>query len=113
MIDPAVIKRDAQANILDWPVQARHLGRQITVALMAIQDIEALLGEASGLLDDMNLSIVAILDDFGDKPPRPRDTFEIQLSNGKWKKFDVASTPDFYDPVSPTLTINLQSPHKG
>ena len=113
MIDPTVLKRDAQANILDWPVIARHLGRSITVGLMATQDIEVLLSEGAGLLDDMSLMVTAISDDFGDRLPKHRDEFQIQLKNGKWKKFEVSGVPDYYDPLTPTITINLQSPHKG
>jgi hypothetical protein len=110
MIDREVFKRDAQFGIAEWPVNARHKGRIVKVGLQAFEDAEVLM--AGGRLDDMSLAVLAIADDFGNTPPVTDDDFEIQLRNGKWLRLSVRNTPDRYDPISPTITIYLQSPDK-
>ncbi len=109
MIDSDTLKRDARANILDWPVKARYKGRPLTVGLQAVEDVESLM--SGGILDDMALSVLAIADDFNVTPKR-FDSFEIQLADGTWKRLEIRNVPDRLDPLGPTFTIYLQSPHK-
>lgn len=110
MIDPSVIESDARANLLDWPAKIRHKGRVITVGLSAIEDMLALM--PGGQLDDMSFSFMAIGSDFAPIFPKTNDECEVQLKDGTWLKLMVRNTPDRYDPISPTITVYLQSPNK-
>jgi len=111
MISEEALKRDVRANIADWPVECRWKGRQFTAGLASYQDLETLM--QGGLLDDMTINILAVIDDFGPVMPRQREKFEVREANGKWLAFDIASVPDRHDPLGPTISINLQSPDKG
>jgi hypothetical protein len=110
MIDQAALKRDAQANISDWPTQARFRGKPLTVGLSSAQDAELLM--AGGILDDRTFVITAIADDIGEPVPRKYEKFQILLSNGSWLNCEIAGAPDKFDPLGVTVTILLQSPHK-
>ena len=66
----------------------------------------------SGLRDTMSIQIIAVKGDFGDRLPKSMDDLEV-LVNGRWQRFQIRSVPDYFDPLSPTFTINLQSPEKG
>jgi hypothetical protein len=111
-IDPKVLEADARANILDWPVNARHKGRDVVVGLQAIEDLDVLVQGGGGLLDDKNFGVIAIASDFGRDLPKTFDDFSIQLSDGTWMILKVRNTPDRYDPLSPTITVYLQSRDK-
>ena len=60
----------------------------------------------------MTISVIGVKDDFGERPPKSFDDFEI-LVNGKWITFQIRDVPDYFDPLSPGYMINLQSPEKG
>jgi len=108
-IDPSVIKRDAQANIGDWSVTIRHREKEIRAALNATADaLDPLMG---GLLDDMQITLVVIADDFV-ADPQPRDLLEIRLRDGSWREFEIQKIPDLYDPLSPTMTLVVGNPAK-
>ncbi len=109
MINAAVIKRDAQANIADWPVTIRHREKEIIVHLSATSDtLDPLMG---GLLDDMSITLVAVSDDFV-ALPQPRDLLTIRLRDGSWIEFEIQRVPDFYDPLSPTIQLSVGNPAK-
>jgi len=110
MIDRSVIERDARANIADWPVTIRFHGRTLTVHLSSTSDVSDVLTGA--LLDDMQITLVCMVSDFGGDLPDLRDLLEVQLRDGKWKQFEVQRRPDFYDPLQPFLQLNLGSPEK-
>jgi hypothetical protein len=109
-IDTSVLKRDAQANIADWPATIRHHAREITVHCNAGSDISDVL--EGGLLDDMSITLVAISDDFGGDLPQPRDLLELQLKDGSWQEFEIQRVPDLYDPNSPTIQLVIGNPAK-
>jgi len=108
-IDPSVIKRDAQANIAEWAVTIRHREKEIQAALNATADaLDPLMG---GLLDDMQITLVVIADDFV-ADPQPRDLIELRLRNGAWVELEIQKIPDLYDPLSPTMTLVVGNPAK-
>ena len=111
-IDPTVLESDARANMLDWPVNARYKGRDIVTGLQAVEDLDVLLEGGGGLLEDKSFAVIAIASDFGNDLPRTLDDFQIQLKNGQWLRLQVRNTPDRYDPLSPTITVYLQSPER-
>lgn len=110
MIDQDTLKRDARANISDWPATIKHRGRKIIVQCSA--DADSLAVSASGLLDDMSLTFVGIVDDFGERRPQTLDEIDLQMANGRWLKLEVKSTPDYYDPLGPTIQFTAGSPDK-
>lgn len=108
MIDPDIIKRDAQANIADWPVTIRFGGAQIRAGLYASEDISGLMPGA--LLDNPTMTVLAIRSDFT-VLPKPRDLIDLQLADGSWKTFEVKSVPEYYDPILPHFQFTLGSPN--
>jgi len=109
MLDRDVLARDIKNCINEVPVTVRHRGRQFTARLNSTEDVMQTLD--GGLRDNMAIQIIAAKQDFG-SAPKSMDSFYI-LSNGKWVKLQVRSVPDFYDQISASYTINLQSPDKG
>jgi len=108
-IDAAVLKRDAQANIADWPVTIRHREKEMNASLNATADaLDAVMG---GLLDDWSLTLVVIADDFV-APPQPRDLLEIRMADGSWVEGEIQKVPDLYDPLGPTFTMMVGNPAK-
>ena len=108
-IDPNVFKRDAQANIADWAVTIRHREKEIQAALNATADaLDPLMG---GLLDDMQLTLMVIEDDFVELP-QPRDLIELRLKDGSWLELEIQKVPDLYDPLLPTVTLIVGNPAK-
>ncbi len=109
MIDPAIIKRDAQANIADWPVTIRFPvgGTQITAAFSATDDVSVLM--PGGLLDNPTATLLAIRSDFA-VLPEPRDLIELRLANNTWKTFEIKSVPEYYDPLLPHFQFTIGTP---
>ena len=114
MIDSAALKRDAQANIADWPVTIRHYYNstqydQVTAGLNSRDDISQLM--EGGLLDKPSVDIIAIADDFVHGLPANRDRVDLLLA-GNWIQLEVKSTPDAYDPLGPTYQFTIGSPNE-
>lgn len=110
MIDIATLERNMRDCIAQFPTRARHRGRSFDVKLNCTQDmIQAI---EAGTRDNMTINLIAIKSDFDGKPPKSMDDFSILVS-GKWTRFQIRDVPDFFDPLSPSYTINLQSPQKG
>jgi hypothetical protein len=110
MIDTTVLARNLADCIQQFPVKARHKSRQMDVKLNATQDLIQTLD--AGTRDNMTVTVIGTKSDFGSIPPKSMDDFDILIS-GKWIRFQVRDVPDFFDPLSPGYTINLQSPQKG
>lgn len=110
MIDPTVLARNLKDCISQFPVKARHKNRTMDVKLNSTQDIIQTLDAATR--DNMTVSVIGTKDGFGRIPPKSMDDFDI-LINDKWVRFQIRDVPDFFDPLSPGYTINLQSPQKG
>lgn len=110
MLDRDTLSRDLKNCINEFPVTVRHRGRQFTARLNATEDVMQTLD--GGLRDNMSIGIIADKRDFKNIPPKSMDDFYV-LNNGKWIKFQIRNIPDSFDPMSPGLTINLQSPEKG
>jgi hypothetical protein len=111
MIDLETLNRNLTDCIDQFPMTARHLGRQFQVWQNATADVIQTLD--SGTRDDMNIQIIAVREKFGDRLPKSMDDFSLLLSNQRWVTFQVRDVPDYYDSLAPVLTINLQSPNKG
>ena len=109
-LDAQVLDRIARDVIAVFPVTARHRNRTMQVRLNAAEDITQLMD--SGLRDNVMIQIIGVKSDFGNMPPKSMDDFDV-LVNDEWKRFQVRNVPDFYDPLSPTFWINLQSVNKG
>src|SRR6266849_5398563 len=108
-IDPNVLKRDAQANIADFAVTIRHREKEIQAGLNATADaLDPLMG---GLLDDMQMTLTVVEDDFVELP-QPRDLIELRLKNGAWVELEIQKVPDLYDPLLPTVTLIVGNPAK-
>ena len=122
-IDPAVIQKDARADIADWPATIRHWYdadhyNEAQVNVYAATEQSILVG--GGLVDSMYLSIYAILDDLI-PPPQNRDrvdvlvkgeseTFDYEDIDGKWQKMSVKRTQDYFDPLLPTVRFDIGTP---
>lgn len=109
MINVDTIKRDARANIKDWPVTIRYGGVTMQADLNAGGGAGILLD--GGTLEDSTLTFTAIADDFT-KLPEPFKLLELKLANGKWKKLNIVNVPDLLDPLSPTITIITNTEEK-
>lgn len=109
-IDQATLKRDAQAVIADWPVQARYKGKLLTVRIYNSGTMGMIL--EGGILDDATITVTAIADDFGKRPPEPFELFEFQQRDGKWRKFSIKDVPNRFDPLTPTYTLILNTEEK-
>src|SRR5260370_39661806 len=95
-IDPNVLKRDAQANIADFAVTIRHREKEISAHLNAPADaLDPLMG---GLLDDMQITLVVIADDFV-ADPQPRDLLEIRLRDASWRAVHNRTRSELSDPA--------------
>jgi hypothetical protein len=105
-----VLTTDLRNCIATFPVTARHRGREIAVRFLSTVDM--VMAMEGGTLDNMNMGVVAVRDDFNGILPKSMDDFDV-LFQGKWKKFQVRDVPDYHDPRVHIVTINLQSPHKG
>src|SRR5689334_5598166 len=110
MIDTDVLARNLSDCIQQFPVTARHKSRKISVKLNSTQDLIQTLDAATR--DNMTITVIGVKGDFGKIPPKSMDDFDI-LINDKWVKFQIRDVPDFFDPLSPGYTINLQSPQRG
>jgi hypothetical protein len=114
VIDTATLKRDAQADIADWPVLIRHYYDgvsyvEVVAGLNTEDDLSVL--QAGGLLDDVSMGIIAIADDFAVHGlPKSRDRVDLQLRDASWKRLEVKRTPDFYDPLAATIQFTIGSP---
>ena len=110
MIDTDVLQRNLRDCIMQFPVKARHNGRMMFVKLNSAGDIIQTIESATR--DNMTLSVIGVKDDFGGRPPKSMDDFEIFVKP-RWVRFQVRDVPDYFDPLSPGYMINLQSPEKG
>ena len=110
MLDRDTLARDAKNCINEVPVTVRHKNREFTARLNSTEDV--LQTFDGGLRDTMTIQIIAAKQDFGNILPKSMDDFYI-LDNNKWRKFQIRNVPDYFDQVSATYTINLQSPDKG
>jgi hypothetical protein len=114
MIDQDALKRDAQADIADWPIQLRHYYNatqfdQVTCGLNATDDMSLLMD--GGLLERMDGEIMAIADDFVNGFPKNRDRVDILQADGvTWLRFEVKHTPDVFDPLGATYQFRIGSP---
>jgi hypothetical protein len=109
-IDQATLARKLENCIAKFPVRVRHLGREFQARLNATTDIAQLMD--GGILDNMSIQVIAPKGKFADRLPQSMQDFDI-LVNNIWKTFQIRDVPDFYDTLSPSFTINLQSPNKG
>ncbi len=109
-IDQSVLQRNLKDCISQFPVKARHGGRTMFVKLNSTGDLIQTLD--AGTRDNMSISCVAAKNDFGNRPPKSLDDFEI-FDGSKWIMFQIRDVPDYFDPLSPGYMINLQSPDKG
>lgn len=110
MIDQDVLQRNLSDCIQQFPVKARHKGRALFVKVNSTQDVLQTMD--GGTRDNMSISVIGTKNDFGSKPPKSMDDFELLISD-KWILFQVRDVPDYFDPLSPGFWINLQSPDKG
>jgi hypothetical protein len=110
MLDLDTLSRDVTNCIATFPVTARHRGKTIKVRMMATQNLtEAIEG---GTWDNVSLGVIANSRDFGMQRPKSMDDFDI-LFGRKWVRFQIRNVPDYYDSLSPMLTINLQTVQRG
>ena len=110
LLDMGVISQDLTNCIATVPVRAKHMNHEFDVRLQATVDI--IQAVEAGTLDNMNMGVIANRIDFGGTLPKSLDDFYI-LFNDQWILFQVRDVPDYYDPLVPIITVNLQSPHKG
>lgn len=112
MIDTDVLARNLSDCIDQFPVKARHKSNPATffVKVNSTQDMLQTLD--GGTRDNMSISVIATKSEFGNRPPKSLDDFELFI-NGKWVLFQIHDVPDYFDPLSPGYQINLQSPNKG
>ena len=110
MIDQETLQRNLRDCIQQFPVKARHKGRTMFVKINSTQDILQTMD--SGTRDNMSISVIGAKNDFGSRPPKSMDDFELFIKPS-WVMFQVRDVPDYFDPLSPGYMINLQSPDKG
>jgi len=110
MVDIDVLARNLSDCIQQFPVKARHKNRQMDVKLNSTQDLIQTLEGATR--DSMTITLIASKNSFGNQPPKSMDDLDL-LVNNKWVRFQIRDVPDYFDPLSPGYTINLQSPQKG
>lgn len=110
LFDMDVVSQDLTNCIATVPVRARHAGREFDVRLLSTIDV--IQAVEAGTLDNMSMGVIANRNDFGDILPKTFDDFDI-LFRSQWVALQVRDVPDYFDPLIPMITINLQSPHKG
>jgi hypothetical protein len=112
MIDLETLNRNLADCIQQFPMTARHKGREFQVWQNATSDMVQAI--EAGTRDNMSIQIIAPRAKFADdRLPKSMDDFMLLQSHGRWVTFQVRDVPDYFDSLSPVLTINLQSPEKG
>jgi hypothetical protein len=111
MIDLETLNRNLRDCIQQFPMTARHMGREFQVWQNATADVMQVM--EGGTRDTMLIQIVAARVEFGGLLPKSMDDFMLLMGNEQWITFQVRDVPDYYDALAPVLTINLQSPNKG